>query len=99
MRNFHYSRREGPLAAAEDKAAPLPDPDQPGGLHQRPAVRRARPLRGAAAVSAAAAEHHVADDRADTVRQAVRSGTCRQPAAGDAARRLVNILIDGLVCG
>lgn len=67
---YFYSlrRRQRALPAAEDQAAPLPDPDQPGGLHQRPAVRRARPLRRATAVSAAAAEHHVADDRADTVR-------------------------------
>lgn len=95
MRRLHPTvtcfvpRREGSIPAAEDQAAALPDPDQPGGLHIGPAVRRARALRRAAAVPAAAAEHHVADDRADPVRQALRRRARRQPAAGDAARRSV----------
>ncbi|KAI4823239.1 hypothetical protein KUCAC02_011843 [Chaenocephalus aceratus] len=40
---------------------------QPGRLHQRPAVRLAGTLRGAAPAAAHATEHHLADDRTDPI--------------------------------
>ena len=80
-------RLAGHQRPGQDQGDALPGADPPGGLHQRPAVRLARPLRGDPARPAQPAEHHVADDRAHPVREGVRRREDRQPAAGDAARR------------
>lgn len=82
-------RCQGAERPGQDQAAAFAGAGEPGGLHQRPPVRLARPLRRAAPAPAHSAEHHLADDRADPVHQALRHGQDRQPAAGDAARRSV----------
>lgn len=63
------------------------NPQKPRRLHQRSSVRDVRPVRRTASHAARAPVDHVANDRADPVRQAVRDGAHRAVVTGDVTRR------------
>lgn len=80
-------RRQRPERVGPHTAHAQANSQESRGLHQRPAVRDVRPVRRAAAHAAGAPVDHVADDRADSIRQAVRNGAHRTVVAGDVTRR------------
>lgn len=65
----------------------LPSAGESGRLHQWPAVRLARTVQWHSPPPAASAEHHLADDRAGAIHEAVRHGEDRQFAPGNAVGR------------
>ncbi|XP_007477313.1 hepatocyte nuclear factor 4-beta-like isoform X3 [Monodelphis domestica] len=76
-----------PERPRQGKKDALPGAGEPGGLRHGPTVRLAGPLQRPAPAAAPAAEHHVADDRTDPVRETLRHGPHRQLAAGNAPGR------------
>lgn len=84
---FSPTRLQRPEWAWKGEEHALPGPSQPRRLHQRSPVRLPRPVQRHPPPAAPAAEHHLADDRASPVCEAVRCGQDRQLAAGDAAGR------------
>lgn len=82
-----FYRRQGPERIGSRETHAQTDPQKPRRLHQRPAIRNLRPFRGTVAHVARVAVHHVANDRANPIREIIRNGAHRTTLAGDATRR------------
>lgn len=80
-------RRQRPERIGPRKTHAQTDPQKSRRLHQRPAVRDVRSVCRTTAHVAGASIDHVANDRTNSIRKAIRDGAHRTTVARDVTRR------------